>query len=141
MNVDAGNDDENVQVPPNMSKVKRPMHREKDKEKKPKKGDKMSDMTLVILKFTEASRQRFKHRVAKTSPSCVEESKRKLERFFLDKAVEALSECKDMPRTAYPKVMKALYKKENRVAFLAMSEDRKIEWMDSIADGSFCNYE
>ena len=31
--------------------------------------------------------------------------------------------------------MKALYKKENRVAFLAMPEDRKIEWMDSIADG------
>ena len=37
MNVDVGSDDENVQVPPNMGKVKRPTHGEKGKEKKPKK--------------------------------------------------------------------------------------------------------
>ncbi|GMY39519.1 hypothetical protein FCV25MIE_34763, partial [Fagus crenata] len=80
-------------------------------------------------------------RVARTSGSCVGESKRKIERFSLDKAVEALSVYKDMPRTAYLKVMKTLYKKENRVAFLAMPEDRKIEWMNSIADGSFRDYE
>ena len=36
MNVDAGSDDENVQVPPNMGKVKRSTHGEKGKEKKPK---------------------------------------------------------------------------------------------------------
>ena len=48
---------------------------------------------------------------------------------------------KDMPRMTYLKVIKALYKKENRVAFLAMPEDRKIEWMDSIVDGSFYDYE
>jgi hypothetical protein len=46
-----------------------------------------------------------------------------------------------MPRTTYLKVMKVLYRKENTVAFLAMLEDKKIEWMDSIADGSFCDYE
>jgi hypothetical protein len=101
----------------------------------------MSDMTLAIREFTEVSRQRFKRRIAKTSASCVGESKRKLEWFSLDKAVQALSMYKDMPRTTYLKVMKALYKKENRVAFLAMPEDRKIEWMDSIADGSFRDYE
>jgi hypothetical protein len=36
VNVDAGSDDENVQVPPNMGKVKHPTHGEKGKEKKPK---------------------------------------------------------------------------------------------------------
>uniref|UniRef100_A0A2N9GZZ6 Myb/SANT-like domain-containing protein n=1 Tax=Fagus sylvatica TaxID=28930 RepID=A0A2N9GZZ6_FAGSY len=126
VNVDAGSDDETVQVPPNMGKVKCPTHEEKGKEKKPKKEDKISDMTLAIREFTEVSRQRFERRVARTSGSCVGESKRKIERFSLDKAVEALSVYKDMPRTAYLKVMKALYKKEN-VAFLAMTEDRKIE--------------
>ena len=141
MNVDVGSDDENVQVPPNMGKVKRPMHGEKGKEKKPKKGDKMSDMTLAIREFTEVSRQRFKRRVTKTSASSVGESRRKLEQFSLDKAVQALSMYKNMPRTAYLKVMKALYKKENRVAFFAIPEDRKIEWIDSIADGSFRDYE
>jgi hypothetical protein len=141
VNVDAGSDDENVQVPSNMGKVKRSMHGEKDKEKKFKKGNKMSNMTFVIREFTEVSRQRFKHRVAKTSASCVGESKRKLEQFSLDKVVKALSVYKDMSRAAYPKVMKALYKKENRIAFFATLEDRKIEWMDSIADESFCDYE
>ena len=101
----------------------------------------MSNVTLVIREFTEVSRQRFKHRVAKTSASCVGESKRMLERFSLDKVIEALSVYKDMPRAAYPKVMKTLYKKENRVAFLTTLEDRKIEWMDSIANESFCDYE
>ena len=101
----------------------------------------MSDMTLAICEFTEVSRQRFECRIAKTSANCVGESKRKLEWFSLDKAVQALSVYKDMPRTTYLKVMKALYKKENRVAFLAMPEDRKIEWMDSIADRSFRDYE
>ncbi|GMY17587.1 hypothetical protein FCV25MIE_12826 [Fagus crenata] len=124
-----------------MDKVKRHTHGEKGKEKKPKKGDKMSDMTLAICEFIEISRQRFERRVAKTSASCVGESKRKIERFSLDKAVQALSVYKDTPRTAYLKVMKTFYKKENRVAFLAMPEDRKIEWMDSIADGSFRDYE
>ena len=141
MNVDASSDDEVVQVPPNMGKVKRPTHGEKGKEKKPKKGDKMSDMTVAILEFTEVSRQRFERRVARTSGSFVGESKRKIERFSFDKVVEALSVYKDMPRMAYLKVMKALYKKENRIAFLAMPEDRKIEWMDSIADGLFRDYE
>uniref|UniRef100_A0A2N9GL58 Uncharacterized protein n=1 Tax=Fagus sylvatica TaxID=28930 RepID=A0A2N9GL58_FAGSY len=131
VNVDAGNDNENVQVPPNMSKVKRHMHREKDKEKKPKKGDKMSDMTLAILEFTEISRQRFKHRVTKTSANCVEESKRKLERFSLDKAVEALSEYKDMLRTAYSKVMKALYKKENKEYFEMSESESDFSDVDS----------
>jgi hypothetical protein len=141
VNVGVGSDDENVQVPPNMGKVKRPMHGEKGNEKKPKKGDKMSDMTLAICEFIEVSRQRFERRVAKTSASCVGESKRKLERFSLDKTVEALSVYKDMPKTAYLKVMKVLYKKENKVAFLAMPKDRKIEWMDSIIDVSFRDYE
>ena len=85
--------------------------------------------------------KRFERRVAKTNTSCVGESKRKLEWFSLDKAVQALSVYKDMPRTTYLKVMKALYKKENRVAFFAIPEDRKIEWIDSIADGSFRDYE
>ena len=58
MNMDAGSNDENVQVPPNMGKVKRPTHGEKGKEKKPKKGDKMSDMTFAIREFTEISRQK-----------------------------------------------------------------------------------
>ena len=58
VNVDVGSDDENVQVPPNMGKVKRPMHGEKGKEKKPKKGDKMSDMTLAICENTEILRQK-----------------------------------------------------------------------------------
>ena len=52
VNVDADSDDKNVQVPLNMSKVKRPMHGEKDKEKKPKKRNKMSNVTLVIREFT-----------------------------------------------------------------------------------------
>jgi hypothetical protein len=141
VNVDAGSDDENVQVPPNMGMVKHPTHGEKGKENKPKKGDKMSDMTLAICEFIEVYRQRFECKVTKTSASSVGESRRKLERFSLDKVVQALSVYKDMPRTTYLKVMKALYKKENRVAFLAMPEDRKIEWMDSIADGSFRDYE
>jgi hypothetical protein len=141
VNMDAGSDDEAVQVPPNMGKVKHPTHEEKGKEKKPKKGDKISDMTFAIREFIEVSRQRFERRVARTSGSCVGESKRKIERFSLNKAVEALSVYKDMLRTAYLKVMKAPYKKENRVAFLVMPEDRKIEWMDSIADGSFRDYE
>ena len=37
VNVDAGRDDENVQVPPNISKVKHLTHGEKGKKKKPKK--------------------------------------------------------------------------------------------------------
>jgi hypothetical protein len=85
--------------------------------------------------------KRFERKVTKTSTSCVGESKRKLKRFSLDKTVQALSVYKDMPRMVYLKVMKTLYKKENRVAFLAMPEDRKIEWMDSIADGLFRDYE
>uniref|UniRef100_A0A2N9E563 DDE Tnp4 domain-containing protein n=1 Tax=Fagus sylvatica TaxID=28930 RepID=A0A2N9E563_FAGSY len=105
VNVDAGSDDENVQVPPNMGKVKRPTHGEK------------------------VSRQRFKRRIAKTSASCVGESKRKLERFSLDKAVQALSVYKDMPRTTYLKVMKALYKKENRSDFSDVDSDTN--WSES----------
>ena len=85
--------------------------------------------------------KRFERRVAKTNTSCVGESKRKLERFSLDKTVQALSVYKDIPRMAYLKVMKMLYKKENRVAFFAIPKDRKIEWIDSIADGSFRDYE
>ena len=141
MNVDPGSDDENVQVPPNMGNLKRPTHGEKCKEKKPKKGDKMSDITIAIREFTEVFKQMFERRVAKTNVSSVEESKRKFERFSLDKAIEALSVYKDMPRTAYLKVMKVLYRKENTVAFLTMLEDKKIEWMESIADGSFRDYE
>ena len=56
-----------------MGKVKRPLHGEKGKEKKPKKRDKMSDMTLAIREFIEVSRQRFERRVVKTSTSCVRE--------------------------------------------------------------------
>jgi hypothetical protein len=58
VNVDAGSNDENVQVPPNMGKVKRPTHGEKGKEKKLKKKDKISDMTLAIREFTEVFRQK-----------------------------------------------------------------------------------
>jgi hypothetical protein len=77
--MDADSDDENVQVPLNTGKVKRPTHGEKGKEKKPKERDKMSDMTLAIREFIEVSKQRFERRVVKTSTSCVRESKRKLD--------------------------------------------------------------
>ena len=49
VNVDAGSDDEAVQVPPNMGKVKHPTHEEKGKEKKPKKVDKISDMAFASV--------------------------------------------------------------------------------------------
>jgi hypothetical protein len=94
-------------------------------------------MTLAILKFTEVFKLRFNCRVARSTVSSVGESKRECDRFSLDKAVEALSGYKDMPRSAYLKVMKALYKKDNKVAFLTMPNDRKNAWIESIADGSF----
>jgi hypothetical protein len=79
VNVDPGSDDENVQVLPNMGNLKRPMQGEKCKEKKPKKGDKISDMTVAIREFIEVFKQKFERRVAKTNASSVGESKRKSE--------------------------------------------------------------
>lgn len=142
LNVDSDSDNEAVEVSPNMVKVKRAMHEAKHKKKKAKKEDEIfSEMILTIREFTELSRQRFEYRLAKSSGSYVGGSKTKIERFSLDKAVEALNMYTNMPITAYLKVMKALYKKENRIAFLSMPENRKIEWMDSIVDGSFDDYD
>ena len=114
-------------------KDKRPMEEPSTKGKKvAKKNDRASEMTIALQEYTALARERFSKKKGKSygSSDHVAQSTSGGDPCSLGRALEVLNQYTDLDDDTYLNVAEAFQKKEKRVLFMGMPEQRRKRFME-----------
>ena len=114
-------------------KDKRPMEEPTTKGKKvAKKNDRASEMTIAVQEYTALARERFSKKKGKSyvSSDHVAQSTSGGDPCSLGRALEVLNQYTDLDDDTYLNVAEALQKKEKRVLFMGMPEQKRRRFME-----------
>ena len=101
-----------------------------------KKNDRASEMTMALQEYTALARKRFSKKKGKSYGSFdyVAQSASGGDPCSLGRALEVLNQYTDLDDDTYLNVAEALQKKERRVLFMGMLEQRRRRFMEGHAE-------